>query len=166
MLTRAAPDLPASELVGPRSALVRKLTEAYWGELETMSKYVASATNRDSIHAPRIAQRLREAITSNLDHAQRLAIRIKQLHAPVPGPGDFSARQLSLRAPAEPDDSVSVLNGVVKAETAAIDRYRGIVALASEAADWITEDLAAHLIREKDTHRHSLQTYLAELTET
>jgi ferritin-like protein len=131
-----------------------------------MSKYAASATNRESIHARRIAQHLRDAITSNVDHAQRLAARIQQLHGPLPSPGDFSARKLSLRPPAKPHDNVSLLHGVVKAETAAIDRYRDIIALASEAADWITQDLAADLIREKETRRESLQRYVAELTES
>ncbi len=165
MLIRAAPPLSANNLVGPESALVRKLTEAYWGEIETAASYAASSTNRDGIHATGIARRRRDVITSNLDHAQRLATRIKQLHGPVPGPDDFAARQLVLRPPADPHDNASVLAGVVGAETAAIARYQGLVALAPEVADWITRDLAVQLIREKETHRQSLQAHLAELTE-
>jgi bacterioferritin len=122
MLTRAAPQLSANDLVGPRSALVRALTAAYWGELETVSKHVASSTNRDGSHARRIAHCLRDAIACDLDHAQRVATRIKQLHGTVPGPDDFSARELCLDEPAEPQDSVSVLTPVVDAETDAIDR--------------------------------------------
>jgi bacterioferritin len=165
MLIRAAPDVSANNLVGPRSALVRKLTEAYWAEVETAATYATSSTNRDGIRAPRIAQRLRETITSSLDHAQRLANRIKQLHGPVPGSDDFSARQLALRPPAEPHDNALVLEGLVEAETAAIARYHGVVAVASEAADWVTQDLAVELIREKETQRQSLEAELAELTD-
>lgn len=166
MLTRAAPHRSVNQLVGPRSALVRKLTDAYWAELETAATYLASSTNRDGITAGRIARRVRDAITSNLDHAQRLALRIKQLHGPVPGPDDFSARQVPAGSPAEPHDNASVLKGAIDAATAAIARYQGIVAVAPEAADWVTRDLAIQLIREKETHRQWLQESLAELAES
>lgn len=166
MLTRAAPHNSVNELVGPSSALVRNLTEAYWAELETAATYLASSTNRDGIAAGRIARRVRDAITSNLDHAERLAVRIKQLHGPVPGPDAFSARQLAVGSPAEPHDSASVLEGVIDAAAAAIARYQGIVAVAPEAADWVTRDLAVQLIREKETHRQRLQGSLAELAES
>lgn len=166
VLTRAAPHHSVNELVGPRSALVRKLTEAYWAELETAATYLASSTNREGITAGRIARRVCDAITSNLVHAQRLAVRIKQLHGPVPGPDDFSARQLALGPPAEPHHNASVLEGAIEAATAAIARYQGIVAVAPEAADWVTRDLAVQLIREKETHRQSLQGSLVELGES
>jgi bacterioferritin len=166
ILTTAAPHLPAGDPVGPRSALVRKLTEAYWREVETVSSFVASATNRDGIRARPIAQCLREAIVCELDHAQCLAIRIKQLHGPVPGPDDFTARKLFLRPPAGPLDSISALTAVIEAETAAIDRDRAIAAVASNAGDWIMQDLAIQLMQEKQTHRRSLQSYVAELAKS
>ena len=84
----------------------------------------------------------------------------------MPGPDDFTARTLFLRPPAEPLDSVSVLTAVIEAEAAAIDRDRGIAAAASDAVDWITEDLAIQLIQEKQTHRRALQSYVAELAKS
>ena len=162
ILTRAAPHLPATHLVGSGSLLVRKLTEAYWAEVESAVTYLASSTNRDGIRARRISEGLREVITSNLDHAHRLALRIRQLHGPAPGPDDFLARQFVLRPPAPPDEHISVLEEVFATETAAIDRYRGIVAVASEAADWVTQDLARQLIRDKESHRQWLRAYLAD----
>jgi bacterioferritin len=152
--------------VGPRSALVRELTAAYWGELETMSDYVLSATNRDCIRTRLVAQCLRDAIACNLDHAQCLATRIKQLHGPVPGADDFSVRELRLAEPAEPHDNISLLIAVVGAETAAIARYGRIAAVATSAGDWITQNLAARLVREKETHRELLRGNLAELAES
>ncbi len=166
MLTTPAPHLSASDLVGPRSALVRELTEAYWGEVETVSRYVASSTNRDGIRGPGIAQCLREGITCNLDHAHRLAMRIRSAHGRVPGPANFSAREFRLEAPADPHDSASVLTAVIQAETAAIDRYWSIATVATEAHDWITRDLAIRLAREKERHRELLQSYLGELTDS
>ena len=164
MLTSAAPRLPPIDLVGPRSPLVRKLTEAYWGELETVSNYVASSTNRDGVHARRISQCLREATACNLDHAHRLAMRIKSVHGPVPGPDDFSARGLRLEAPADAPDSVSVLAALIEAQTAAIDRCWSIATVATEAYDWATQNLAIQLAREKESRRQLLQSYVGELT--
>jgi bacterioferritin len=152
--------------VGPRSALVRELTAAYWGELETVSDYVVSSTNRDCIRTRLVAQCLRDAIACNLDHAQCLATRIKQLHGPVPGPDDFSGRELRLAGPAEPHDNISVLTAVLGAETAAIGRYARIAAAATNAGDWITQNLAARLVREKEAHRELLRGNLAELAES
>lgn len=152
-----------TELVGPRSALVRKLTEAYWGEIETVRDYVASSTNRDGMRAERISSSLREAIACHLDHAQRLAMRISRLHGPIPGPDDLSERLLSLRAPADPLDSMAVLTGLIEAETAAVERYRRITAVAADALDWVTEGLVAQLIRESETCHQLLQSDLTNL---
>jgi len=162
-LTRPQDDARLTELVGPRSALVRELTAAYWQEIETTINYVASSTNRDGINGARIARAVRETITSGLKHAHLVAVRIRQLHAPAPIPDDFVARQLSLPPPAERLDNLSLLTGLIEAETAAIERYRRIAAVASEARDWITGKLTDRVIREKKAHRQTLQSVLASI---
>jgi bacterioferritin len=163
MLTHAEPnsDAHVTDPVGSRSPLVRGLTDAYWGEIQTVTAYVMSSTNRDGIRAPRIGGFLRETIVCNLDHAQRLAIRIKQLHGPAPGPDDFATRALRVRPPEDPLDHLSVLSGVIEAEAAAINRYRRIVA-SLDPADWITRELLIQLIREKRALRQQLESYLVE----
>ena len=65
-----------------------------------------------------------------------------------------------LRPPAEPLDNVRLLTGLIEAETAAIERYRRIAALASEARDWITGNLTNQVIREKETHRQRLRSFM------
>jgi bacterioferritin len=163
MLTYAEPnsDAQVTDPVGPRSALVRHLTDAYWGEIQTVSAYVMSSTNRGGIRASRIAGSLREMIACNLDHAQRLAIRIKQLHGPAPGPAGFATRALRLRPPEDALDHFSALSGVIEAETAAIKRYRRIVATL-DPADWVTRELLIELIREKRALRQQLESHLVE----
>ncbi|MGN6871547.1 MAG: ferritin-like domain-containing protein [Solirubrobacteraceae bacterium] len=153
-------------LVGPRSPLVRELTAAYWDELEAVSKYSASAINRDGIRARESGGYLRDALTSHLDHAHRVAIRIRQLHGRVPGADEFLARELRLEPPRDPHDTVSVLTTIVEAETRAVDRYWSIAAIATDARDWITQDLAIQLAREKEGHRQLIQTHLGELTDS
>ena len=163
MLTHAEPKSygHVNHPVGPRSALVRRLTDAYWGEMQTVTTYVMSSTNRDGISAPYIGRSLREAIASNLDHAQRLAARIKQLHGPVPGPDGFATRAFRLRPPQDTVDHHSVLSGVIEAEAAAISRYRRIVATL-DPADWVTRDLLTRLMREKRAIRQQLESHLAD----
>jgi bacterioferritin len=159
-LTRSQNEPRPTELVGPRSALVRQLTEAYWQEVETTISYAASSTNRDGIDGAPIGRAVREAITSDLEHAQQVALRIRQLHAPAPSPNDFARRQLSLRPPADPLDKLTLLTGLIEAETAAIERYRRIAALASEARDWITVNLTDQVIREKETNLQRLRSFM------
>lgn len=127
MITRTASNgtTAATELAGPRSALVRILTEAYRGEIETVSKNDLSCTNRDGIRAERIASCMREAIGCDLDHAHRLAARIRRLHGPIPGPADFFDRPIYLTVPADPFDNVSALAGLIEAETTAVERAGG-----------------------------------------
>lgn len=145
-------------MVGPRSALVRELTGAYWHEIETVTNHMMSSTNRGGIRAARIADSIRETIASDLKHAQRVAIRIRRLHAAAPDRDDFVRRQPCLRPPAEPLDNLLLLGDLIDAETAAIETYRRIGAIAPEAHDWVTQDLANRIRREKEAHRQSLES--------
>lgn len=163
MLTHAETNGGAriNDSVGPQSALVRCLTEAYWMEVETLSKYAMSSTNRDGIHAPRVGRCLRDAIACNLDHAHRLAMRVTQLHGPTPTSDEFASRALGLRSPEDPREHSGVLSGVIEAEAAAINRYRRILETV-DAGDWITRDLMIKLIREKQAVREQLESHLAD----
>lgn len=159
--TRSHRDARATDLVGPKSALVRELTAAYWHELESVTSHLTSSTNRDGIRAERIAGSIHQVIAADVKHAQQVAIRIRQLHGTPPGPDEFAARKLRLRPPAEPLDNDSALTSLIEAETAAIERYRRIAALASEAHDWITQGLVNQITCEKETHGQSLRSFLA-----
>ena len=159
-LARSAGDSHITDLVGPRSAVVRELIAAYWHEIETVSNHAASSTNREGIHGGAISRSVRHAVASDLRHAQRVATRIRRLHATVPSPDEFAARQPPLRPPAEPLDNFSVLGRLIEAETAAIERYRRIAAAALQAHDWVTQHLVAEIMREKEIQRQSLGSLL------
>jgi len=147
--------------VGPRSVLVRELTDAYWHELESVTNHLASSTNRDGVRAEQIADSIRQVITADLKHAQQAAIRIGQLHGVPPSPDEFAAQKLRLRPPAEPLDDVSAVISLIEAETTAIERYRRLAAIAPAAYDWVTQALANQIVREKQIHRESLASFLA-----
>ena len=159
--TRSHREALAMDLVGPESALVRELIAAYWHELESVTNHLASATNRDGVHAERIAGTIHQVMTAALKHAQQVAVRIGQLRGIPPSPDEFAAQELRLRAPADPLDNGSVLTSLVEAETTALERYRRIATLATEAYDWVTERLANQILHEKAVHRDSLGSVLA-----
>jgi bacterioferritin (cytochrome b1) len=159
--TRSPGEARAIDLVGPDSALVRELTAAYWHELMSVTNHLASATNRDGVHAERIGGSIHEVITADLRHAQQVAVRIGQLRGAPPNPGEFAAQKLHLRPPVDPLDHGSALTGLIDAETAALERYSRIADLAMEAYDWVTRRLASQILSEKENHRDSLGTVLA-----
>ncbi|MGN6871227.1 MAG: ferritin-like domain-containing protein [Solirubrobacteraceae bacterium] len=160
-LTRPAANGHITDPVGPQSPLVRELIAAYWHEIETVSHHVASSTNRGGIRGERIARSIRETIAADLKHAQQVADRIRGLHAAAPRIDEFATRHPRLRPPAEPLDNASLVTGLIEAETAAIERYRRIAAVASESRDWITDALANRIMREKEIHREALAAVLA-----
>ncbi|MGN6168013.1 MAG: ferritin-like domain-containing protein [Solirubrobacteraceae bacterium] len=163
--TRSQDFTRSSDHVGPSCALVCELTAAYWHEIEMVRNYATSSTNRDGISAEQVADAVRDAITSALKHAQQAAIRIRQLHAAAPDPADFDGQRRRLRPPAAPLDNALLLTRMIQAETAAIERYRRIAAIASEACDWVTQALMHQVIHEKTIHRQSLQNFLRDRPE-
>jgi bacterioferritin len=160
-LARSHQNIAPTEVVGPRSALVGELTAAYWHELEGVTSHLASSTNREGVHAERIAGSIHQVIADDLKHAQQVALRIRRLHGVPPRPDEFAAQNLLLQPPAEPLDNVSALAGLIEAQTTAIERYRRIAALAPKACDWVTQALAHRIMREKEICRTSLASLLA-----
>lgn len=160
-VTRPHDEARAMDLVGPESALVRELTAAYWHELQSVTDHLASATNRDGVRGERIAGTIHEVMSADLKHAQQVAIRIAQLSGAQPSPDEFAAQKLHLRAPADPHDHSSALRSLIEAEATALERYRRIAAVATEAYDWVTQRLADQIVREKVVHRDSLESLLA-----
>jgi ferritin-like protein len=141
--------------------LVGELTTAYWHELESVRNHLASSTNREGVHAERIAGSIHQVVAGDLKHAQQVALRIGQLHGVSPRPTEFVAQNLVLQPPAEPLDHVTALTSLIEAETTAIERYRRIAALASKAYDRVTQALAHRIVREKEIRRESLVSFLA-----
>ena len=159
-LARSQDDARLTELVGPRSALVRQLTLPLAGDRRPRSTAPVSSTNRDGIEGARIGRAVRETITSDLKHAQQVALRIRQLHAPAPGRDRLryaaaltaaaggAARQC--QAAHWPD------RGGDRCDRA-LPAYRG-AGLGSR--DWITGNLTNQVIREKETHLERLRSFM------
>ncbi len=128
------------------------LTKAYVDEFETMMNYLANAIVLDGVHAEEVKESLEEDVQEELEHAQILGERLKQLDESPPGSEEFEARQTNLQPPADTTDVQSVIEGVLEAEEDAIETYRSLVEAASEANDPVTEDVAVTILADEEAH--------------
>jgi bacterioferritin len=146
-----------------RQEIVELLTRAYWMEIETVMSYLANSINPDGVRAQEIRDSLAADIQQELAHAQQFAQRIKELYGVVPGSLEFHAEQTRLQPPDEQTDIVHVIEGVIAAETGAIEHYTRIIE-ATDGVDWVTQDMLIAILRDEQGHRRLFEGYLREFS--
>ena len=144
-----------------REELVELLKKAYWMEIETVMSYIANSINPDGVRAQEIIESLQEDIQEELGHAQQYANRIKELYGVVPGSLEFSAEQSYLQPPDQQTDIVHIIQGVVEAETGAINHYNGIIEFC-EGRDPVTQDMVIEILSDEEGHRRLFEGFLRE----
>jgi bacterioferritin len=144
-----------------RDEIVALLKKAYWMELETVMSYIANSINPDGVRAQEIVESLQEDIAEEPAHAQQFAARIKELYGVVPGSLDFQAEQSYLQPPEQQTDIVHVIQGVIEAETGAIEHYNQVIE-ACDGIDWVTQDMVIAILRDEEGHRRLFEGYLRE----
>ncbi len=144
-----------------REQLIELLTRAYWMEIETVMSYIANSINPDGVRAQEIIESLEEDIQEELGHARQFGQRIKELYGVVPGSLDFSAEQSYLQPPDDQVDIVHVINGVIGAETGAIDHYNKIVEFCDDK-DLVTQDMVIDILHDEEGHRRLFEGFLRE----
>jgi bacterioferritin len=144
-----------------RERIVGMLRKAYWMEIETVMSYLASSVNPDGVRAQEIVASLRQDIQEELGHATQFANRIKELYGIVPGSMDFQAEQSYLQPPEHQTDIVHVIEGVIAAETGAIDFYNEIID-ATEESDPVTNDMVIAILHDEEGHRRLFEGFLRE----
>jgi bacterioferritin len=143
-----------------REEILGLLRRAYWMEMETVMSYLANAENLDGVRAQEVAEALRTDVTEELGHAQRFAARIKELYGTPPGSMDLTAEQTYLQ-PGEPTDVLGVIDGVITAETGAVEHYVRIIE-ACDGVDWATQDMVVEILRDEEAHLRRFERYRAE----
>lgn len=143
------------------SKIVPMLQKAYRMELETVANYLANSVHLDGVQAEEVKRSLGEDVQEELGHAEQLANRIKQLGGRIPGSLELKFDQESLRPPQKTTDVESVVQGVVDAETSAIEHYRDIIETAEASGDPVTADLVTQLLADEEEHRTQFQGFLA-----
>jgi bacterioferritin len=116
------------------------------------------------VRAREIVEALEEDITEELGHARRFATRIKELYGVVPGSLEFQAEQTFLQPPERQTDIVHVIEGVIQAETGAIEHYTTIVEK-TDGIDPVTQDMAIDILRDEQGHRRLFEGFLREFRE-
>jgi bacterioferritin len=139
--------------------IVRRLTDAYLMEIETVMNYLAASTNLDGLRGRQVAELLSADVADELQHAERFAQRIRELGGTVPGSDAFVSQQPSLQPPASSSDVDAVIRGVIDAERAAIAAYSELARLA-DGNDYVTHDLAVSVLADEEGHRRLFEGLL------
>jgi bacterioferritin len=160
--TRAAAEgILADDQRDKREEIIAMLEKAYWMEIETVMSYLAASVNPDGVRAQEIKESLEQDITEELGHAQQFAQRIKELYGVVPGSENFTAEQSYLQPPDQQTDIVSIIRGVIEAETGAIEHYTKIVE-ATDQIDPVTNDMVIDILHDEQGHRRLFEGFLRE----
>lgn len=136
------------------------LRTAYNDEIETVMNYLTNATVLDGVAAEEVKDSLRvDATDEELLHAERIGERLKELDAQPPASFEFEPHQENLQPPEDTADVLSVIDGVIEYEEAAIETYRSLITAAREADDPVTEDLAVTLLSDEESHRTEFRSF-------
>jgi len=134
-----------------QTEIIESLKKSYWKEIETVMNYIANSVNLEGVMAAEIKESLEQEVTDEIGHAQQLAARIKELGGYVDCSQSFKAAQGSLQTPKDTTDVKSVVQGVIDAETDAINQYKNIIDL-TDGQDHVTQDLAVSLMADEEKH--------------
>jgi len=139
--------------------IIDALIEAYNGEIETISNYIACSVNPDGLRAMEVREALEEDIQEELGHAKSLAMRIKTIGGTVPGSKSLKMSQDKLQPPGDSVDILSIIKGVIDAEQRAIDVYQKIIQL-TDGVDFATQDLAISHLADEQEHKREFEGFL------
>lgn len=141
--------------------IIHELKIAYAMELETVQNYIANSVNLDGIHSEIVKRELAEDVDTEVEHARKLAQRIKVIGGKVPGSFSLAKDQESLQPREDTTDSLSVIRGVIEAEEGAIRQYSKIIQVC-EGADYVTQDLVTEILGDEEEHRREFLGFLKE----
>ncbi|WP_458204735.1 ferritin-like domain-containing protein [Haladaptatus sp. NG-SE-30] len=141
------------------------LRKAYGDEIETVMNYLTNSVVLEGVSAEEVRESLETDIQEELNHAEMIGQRLKQLDERPPASYDFEARQESLQPPEDSTDVLSVIDGVLDAEEDAIDTYRSLISAAREADDPVTEDLGVTILADEEAHRTEFRGFKREYEE-
>jgi bacterioferritin len=144
-----------------KDQIVEGLVNSYWAEIETVINYISNSVNLDGVRAEEIKKSLSAEVMDELNNAQTIAKRIKELRGNVPGSLSFKATQNALQPPVDSTDVMSVIKGVITAEEQTIEGYNKLIK-ECDGTDYVTQDLAVRLLADEESQRSIFEGYLKE----
>ena len=139
---------------------IEMLQQSYAMELETVINYLANSINLDGVRAQQIKSSLADDIAEEIQHAEQLGRRIKQLGGPLPGSATLTIGS-QMQPPLGTTQVVDVIEGVIAAEEAACEQYQRTIA-ATHRRDPVTADLCTRLLAEEEEHLVLFRGFLKE----
>lgn len=143
--------------------IIAELKHAYEMELETVINYLSNSVHLDGLLAQEVRESLKNDITEELGHGTRIAERLKILNADVPGSLALKFGQKGIQPPANSTDVLSVVKGVIEAESEAIAQYEKLIDLADDADDYVTEDMCIQILAQEQHHKREFEGFLKSL---
>ncbi|GJM25668.1 MAG: hypothetical protein DHS20C16_20830 [Phycisphaerae bacterium] len=140
--------------------IIKMLQKSYSMELETVMNYIANSINPDGVRAEEIKKSLAADIQEEIQHAQELGKRIKQLGGRIPGAIEVELGGQK-KPPIESTDVVSVIEAVIEAEQGACEQYNKIIR-ACDGSDFVTQDLCTRLLADEEEHLTLFRGFLKE----
>lgn len=139
---------------------IEMLQRSYAMELETVINYLAYSINLDGVRAQQIKSSLGDDIAEEIQHAEQLGRRIKQLGGLLPGSATLAISSQT-QPPLLTTQVVDVIKGVIAAEEAACEQYQRTIA-ATHRRDPVTADLCTRLLAEEEEHLVLFRGFLKE----
>ena len=143
------------------TSIIKELCVAYAMELETVQNYIAASVNLDGVRSEVIKKALAADVTTEVQHAQQLATRIKTIGGIVPGSFELARNQKFLQPRKDTTDVVAIIKGVIAAEDAAIAQYNKIIKLC-DTVDYVTQDMVIGILGGEEDHRREFLGFLKE----
>lgn len=144
-----------------KEKIIIGLINSYWAEIETVTNHISNSVNLDGVRTEEIKKSLVAEVADELNHAQTIAKRIKELGGSVPGSLNFKPSQMALQPLKDTTDVASVIKGVITAEEQAIKGYNKLIK-DCEGIDYVTQDLAIRLLADEESHKSLFEGFLKE----
>ena len=77
---------------------------------------------------------------------------------------EFTAEQTELQPPEKQTDIRHVIEGVIAAETGAIEHYTRLIEV-TDGVDPVTQDMVIDILRDEQAHRRLFEGFLREVDE-
>ncbi|MGL4292183.1 MAG: ferritin-like domain-containing protein [Bacteroidales bacterium] len=143
--------------------VIDELNVALAEEWLAFYQYWIGAQVIEGFQRPEVEKEFMEHAKEEFGHAQLLAARIKELDGvPVLSPQQwFDIARCKYEKPTN-FDVEALLQDNIAAERCAINRYQEIAAM-TDGIDFVTCDMAKHILAEEEEHEQDLVDYLIDL---
>ena len=135
------------------------LCHAFEMEAEKIELYSEVSAKLEELQALSLQVIIDREVKDELQHARRLANRIKTLGGALPSIEQLARTQHLKRSSSASEDVFTMIRNIISAEETAIRYYRHLVTI-SEENDAETHSLAVELFKDENRHRGEIEGFV------